>query len=372
MKNLLENLSGKNVNFLIGAGASSGMFDTLKLSKNVTFEDLVTDNSISEKHKNMLYYFYWIHWIKKMSDKESYKNETAQGVLDKYHKFIELLISFLKNESNERPKRINIYTSNYDLFFEHTFDNILAEGADCYFNDGAVGFNTRVIKPENYNLNIRRVGYFDRYKTEIPTINFIKVHGSVNWEKNNKDEVIVNSSSQHNIYEVFKEDEIKEFENNILNIKTDVKEDYINQLINELNKYNDKQSEFDKFYKSYKKLAIINPNKWKFHETVFEQHYYQQLRNLSYDLEKENTILIVFGFSFADEHIREIVRRSLSNQTLYVYLICYDKEEKEKISKYFINPKNIEYLPNNNKSDDGKEINGNFEYLNKLLGDKNG
>lgn len=179
-------------------------------------------------------------------------------------------------------------------------------------------------------------------------------------------------AAEPNLIAIFDNEEKNlEFENTILSIKEVEKEKYIQTLTTQLDNYTFHSKLFETFYESYKNLAIINPNKWKFHETVFEQHYYQQLRNLSYSLEKENTILIVFGFSFADEHIREINKRSLSNQTLYVYIICYDKNEKEKISEYFKGSKNIKYLPDKDFSDDGKEINGNFKYLNKLLGDEN-
>ncbi|MBJ6874306.1 hypothetical protein JG625_18730, partial [Vibrio cholerae] len=33
-----------------------------------------------------------------------------------------------------------------------------------------------------------------------------------------------------------------------------------------------------KFWETYNKLPIVNPTKWKFHETVFDEHYYQMLR----------------------------------------------------------------------------------------------
>ena len=72
------------------------------------------------------------------------------------------------------------------------------------------------------------------------------------------------------------------------------------------------------FWKAYKELPVVNPTKWKFHETVFEEHYNQALRTLSYELEKPNTVFIIFGFSFADEHILSLVKRSLSNPTLKV------------------------------------------------------
>ena len=69
----------------------------------------------------------------------------------------------------------------------------------------------------------------------------------------------------------------------------------------------------ESFYNLYKNFPVVNPTKEKFSDTVFQQHYYQLLRMLSFELEKQDSVLVVFGFSFADEHILEIVRRSIVN-----------------------------------------------------------
>lgn len=45
----------------------------------------------------------------------------------------------------------------------------------------------------------------------------------------------------------------------------------------------------------------------------------------SNELEKQNTLLIAFGFSFRDEHILEITRRSLINPSLLLYAFYYDE-----------------------------------------------
>ena len=56
------------------------------------------------------------------------------------------------------------------------------------------------------------------------------------------------------------------------------------------------------------------------------------MRNLS-NLEKENTLLFVAGFSFADEHIADITRRAANtNPTLHVVVFAFNDEEGEKIS----------------------------------------
>ena len=100
----------------------------------------------------------------------------------------------------------------------------------------------------------------------------------------------------------------------------------------------------EKFWKAYKELPIVNPTKWKFHETVFEEHYYQALRLLSYELERPNSVFIVFGFSFADEHILNLVRRSLSNPSLQVYLCCFSDETKDDLDEKFEGYPNVKLL----------------------------
>ena len=110
-------------------------------------------------------------------------------------------------------------------------------------------------------------------------------------------------------------------------------------------------------------FAIINPTNYKFEETIFQEHYYQTIRSFCYELEKENSILIVFGFSFADKHILEMFKRILNNPSLEVIVICYDENAKAEIEKKLGNNKNISYIPdfsNNN-------VKGNFDFLNDYL-----
>src|SRR5690606_18131416 len=91
----------------------------------------------------------------------------------------------------------------------------------------------------------------------------------------------------------------------------------------------------DEFWSKYNEIPIVNPTKWKFHETVFEEAYYQILRHLSFELERPNSVLITFGFSFSDEHILNLVQRSLSNPSLTVYISCYNDFEKFEMKSKF-------------------------------------
>src|SRR5699024_1692311 len=83
------------------------------------------------------------------------------------------------------------------------------------------------------------------------------------------------------------------------------------------------------------KLQIVFPTKKKFETTLIQEHYFNMLRLLSYELEKKQSLLIVFGFSFQDEHITEIVQRSLNNPSLLVIIFCFTDQDKVKIIQQF-------------------------------------
>src|SRR5699024_4497086 len=78
----------------------------------------------------------------------------------------------------------------------------------------------------------------------------------------------------------------------------------------------------DQYLKYYNEL-VINPTKDKFRDTTSNFYFYELLRMYANHLEKENSVLFVLGFSFADEHIKEITKRVLkSNPTLLIVIFC--------------------------------------------------
>jgi hypothetical protein len=55
--------------------------------------------------------------------------------------------------------------------------------------------------------------------------------------------------------------------------------------------------------------------------------HYDLLRIYNNELEKENSVLFVMGFSFADEHIRELTLRvANTNPTSIIYIFVYGKD----------------------------------------------
>lgn len=372
-------LSGKSINFLIGSGASMPIYPSLRIQKlKFSFEDIVSCNLIEKNSEIMMYLYYFLKWIEPMNiaiKKELFldnQNNESAKTLRNYDIFIKSLINFLYNESNERPKRVNIFTTNYDLLFEYTFDQIMKDNSLVYFNDGSRGFFERYIDSKNFNLNISHSGYNYNYTRELPTINLYKLHGSISWEacsegiKVVKDNAVINriKSTLINtgLTKELIEGIINEFDYNNGSLEAFIQ--YFNSSIKEkLVQLQISQDILDEFWTEYQNISIINPNKYKFNKTVLEQHYYQMIRSFSYELEKKQSILIVLGFSFADEHLKSIFERSLTNPELLVIYIPYSKDTKKSIESKFKSYPNIIYCPDFKASNEC----GDFSYLNTLL-----
>ncbi|OCG17221.1 SIR2 family protein [Gilliamella sp. WF3-4] len=335
----------KNINFLIGSGASADYIPTLKLVDETSYETLLEQNKNKETVCKFILFNYYINIIQKAfclqppPDNIEEINKIS-STFESYLSFIVKLIQFLERKQQKDIHRANIFTTNYDIFFERCADQ-LNKTHNFILNDGSTGLIKRFLSISNFHLSVAHQGTLDNYRYEIPMLNLIKVHGSISWKKENSS--IFVEYPHHYIQEI---DSLLSDVNNS-NVIEELKNKWSIELFPDFSKetfqFSKEQIVFlDKFINEYNKIAIVNPTKKKFEETVFQQHYYQCLRLLSYELEKPQTLLICFGFSFADEHIREIVKRSLSNKQLIVYIFCLSTETK--VPEDLINFENIKII----------------------------
>jgi hypothetical protein len=176
-----------------------------------------------------------------------------------------------------------------------------------------------------------------------PQINIIHLHGSLFWHKKNNN-VLVDYSKEKQ-QEILKNINSSIGENNDLNTFYDLIKNE-NEKTDNLEKYefNGDIDTLNKFYEKYQELVIVNPTNQKFSDTLIEPYYYEMLRHLCFELEKPNSILITFGFSFADEHILNMVKRSLSNPTLQMFVCCYNDKEYETLKEIFNSFNNVEFI----------------------------
>lgn len=357
----LDEIYQQNINFLFGSGASADSLPTLSVKakksdgKNHTIETI--SNQIGDANDDetirlraLLFMHYYRTCIQPMLELDSNNlNESQLGTITNYEKFLSIVIHMLSRKGANLKPVCNFFTTNYDGFIELTADKILTEkNHNISINDGTRGFLKKYLDVKNFNINFRQSGTFSDIPHLIPQINLIHLHGSCYWKKNDgKIEV----------------DYIKK--ENLIAIDTSILDSFSKLLNNPKSTYDDLKTYASKvdnsfssvakeFMESYNKLPIVNPTKWKFHETIFEEHYYEMLRLLSYELEKKDTVLITFGFSFSDQHILKLVQRSLYNPGLQVFICCHNEDDLRDVQDKFNGYKNIKYIYSAEKSLDFK------------------
>lgn len=367
----LKDIYEQNLNFFIGAGASYGFLPTLALEikddhgEKHTFETLA---KIFEDHptiKCLLFMLYYRECIKPGLPYVFPKGlfpppriPAKEAVISEYKRFINTLIHVLDRQKNS-AKKANLFTTNYDNCIETACEELLTlRVSPFYVNDGSSGFQKRIFHTKNFNNRVVNKGAFGRYDQIIPQINVLHAHGSVHWEKGTRDgEIELNYGTSNYIIQFDKAEE------KII--------DRFKVILYDANKTNNDIEEFyssedfkllkiDAFWKKYNEMPIVNPTKWKFHETVFEEAYYQILRHLSYELERENTVLVTFGFSFADEHILTLVQRSLSNPSLTVFISCFNESELRWMKDKFNGYQNVKFIYSENDLLDFRTFNNSI------------
>ncbi|WP_242981034.1 SIR2 family protein [Weissella cibaria] len=213
--------------------------------------------------------------VKKISKKILMNDDAIQDNLKDYTRFLESVIDVINlSNSRQTPKSVNLFTTNYDLYIEKAVDELTGIRR-FVFNDGANGYFNRFLESSNYNRVVSYKGLNDNYISEIPSISLIKPHGSVNWSEKDGTIIIGNEVSDN--------------------------------------------------------PKIVKPTGIEERDTYLDNHYYEMLRIFQLELDKPQSILFVFGFSFQDKHIGKMVRRALQNPELLVVAFGYMDEDKRNI-----------------------------------------
>ena len=175
--------------------------------------------------------------------------------------------------------------------------------------------------------------------SEIPMFNIYKIHGSLTWKVTGENIIFSKDLEQ-----IKKINDVSVLSGTLIDIKDG---DSIDKLKTKASRITYKPNEIENFMTEYEKLAIVNPTKDKFRETILNQTYYELLRIYANELEKENTVLFVMGFSFADEHIKELTLRvANSNPTLQILIFAYNNKAKTDLETKIGTPRhnNIEII----------------------------
>ncbi|HBM3130175.1 TPA: SIR2 family protein [Klebsiella michiganensis] len=303
--------------------------------------------------KTLLFMYYYKECIEPVMsfnwESEKISDGLIEGkktkVINNYKTFISTLYGILELRK-AHEKSINIFTTNYDTCFVEAYEELLKEEKiSLNLNDGTRGFKTKLLEARHFDSIEVKKGVFDNGEQRVPQLNIVHLHGSVYWRKNeesiqvqyhgyNADRIIKDIVPELEVFKYIIEDS----ESNRASFNDIILSDDFSEISTS-------------FWRKYNSLPIVNPTKWKFYETVFEEHYYQMLRHMSYVLERKNSVLIVFGFSFADEHIRNLIKRSLGNRTLTMFICCYSDHGYQEISSLFEGYRNVKFIKLNEKMD---------------------
>lgn len=315
-----------HLNFLIGAGSSVPFIAPLGDVENVLTELQGTDDETVLARVSVQGYFFDRVLLPNLRLLDARNDVGAQTLIKSYGRFVATLNRILlKRRSTLLGKQVNLFTTNIDMAFEHALELL-----EIDTNDGFAGkIRPRLDLGEYSTLRFRQGARYE-YRSEIPTFNLFKIHGSAGWQRDGEEiffdhrlEVIRAVQAR---YEAAK--------TTLLPITGPTDVDAFMLGFSATGKVAD-QAGLD-FAEAYKELQIVNPEKTKFASTVLNKTYYELIRRFANELEKENTALLVHGFSFRDEHLLDLVLRSAAaNPTLQVIVFCYSRAAHESISELF-------------------------------------
>ena len=369
LKNIIQS---SHINFLFGAGLSRPYLTTLGNIETWLTECATIENeSVRKITEDNLKINYVEGVMKPCLDAISMdkKPKELEGVENAYRDFLRIWNHIISRRgSSLLSKQVNIFTTNIDPLVEG-----VAEDLGIEFNNGFKGMMRPVFREEAFSTTVSKVSPLYQRTSELPTFNYLKMHGSVNWRREENRAEIFYDGHLETLAKVVERMEKYPFRYPVIEVLQD-KLDEENegkddsqkrkQQIENLSKAVDdairrKQSApkvegvveeeipaqslnidsasselMQSFRKVYDDLVMINPRKAKFRETVLDLHFYELMRLYANALEKPTTCLFAMGFSFADEHIAQITRRAVaSNPTLLVIIFAYDDGAKEAIQE---------------------------------------
>lgn len=300
-----------NINFLMGSGASLPAINVLGDIEN-ELQAFIRDEKDDEYFNKASEFLKNVWLANNILIGRNYENSVyppdavtnTKQTKNNYADFLSAIEKILiRRRTGLLPRRVNIFTTNYDLFIE----DAATKNKSLAFNDG---FNHRInlynqsaYDATSFYRSIHATGNLYNYSVELPTVNLIKLHGSFSWKKSNNEI----------IYEIQDLPPI-----NLRSLRS--RREWVNSH------------------------ALVLPRKDKFKETLLENVYYDLLRTYSNELDKEGTVLIVFGFSFADEHIELLTKKALRNSTLKILLFAYNEAVRDNFDEKFRDYSNVEIV----------------------------
>ncbi len=193
---------------------------------------------------------------------------------------------------NKDLNRVNIFTTNNDLFNEYVLDYLNID-----YNNGFGGGLKRSFNPARFEYVFAKKmdEGIEKYEPLNHMIYLYKLHGSINWVE----------TKNHNSF-------------------FDIEEIYL------------KSGE-----QKPKETCLIYPTPLKEGKSLTSP-YTDLIREFQKKLSLPNSVLFIIGYSFSDEHINTIIYRALASNNSLSVVIFADKDKlARKIPLFSINDKRI-------------------------------
>jgi hypothetical protein len=310
-----------HLNFLIGAGTSSAAFTPLGAVEEqlqVLAEGHAGSTASAISRASIQAYFFdgAIAPNKRLLD----LGEPGSGLLDAYRRFGRALNQLLLDRrSSLLDKKVSLFTTNVDIAIEIAFER---QGLDVA--DGFVGRFEPTFDFSSFGAVKHRTGLMFSRRSEAPTFDLYKLHGSASWRSS--ESVIAFDRDLSGLEQV--RVALEAARGGLLEIPGPNDVDALKLL--EKAAGLELTDEVSAFVAKYDQLQIVNPEKTKFATTVLNETYYELIRRFANALERENSVLLVHGFSFRDEHLRSLVlRAAAANPTLQVIVFCYTRSAED-------------------------------------------
>jgi hypothetical protein len=300
---LTRSLQSAHINYLIGAGAS---FPAVAVAGSVEQEiAALFESNQEEEGRERMYGF--LAGVQEPTNHLIAGTENAENAVTvkNYADYIGIIeVILTERRTNLLPKQATVFSTNYDLFPEKAALGYPALRLNDGFArvpslDGRMEYDSR-----SFFTTTSNTGNLYNYKVDIPCVNLIKLHGSLSWKK--EGEKILFSVHQTAL----------------------LAEDRTPEQVKE-------------FVDSY---AVVLPQTTKFRTTLMDSTYYELLRIYNNELDRENVLLIVFGFSFGDDHILKITKRALKNPTLKLIAFAFNDVDRDAFAAKFDGYNNVDVI----------------------------
>ena len=216
--------------------------------------------------------------LEKCLNEKNIKDKRDSELLEVYKTFYKKLLT-----RNSTLPRLNIFTTNYDLYSERAMDSL-----GIHYVNGFTGGISKYFNPTIFNYALAEKMDLSQSKWNVIDNFFYlyKIHGSVNWVENNDEG------------KLFK---IQEIQDPTFNTLKD------------------------------KKTVMIHPTPLKYNASLGSP-YSDLFREFQKKLMQNNNILVTIGYSFSDEHINNLIFQAFTIPSFRLIIIG-EPNEKNIIGK---------------------------------------